>query len=266
MTDPRHKSPGYKRKVAGGLIIAAAAGLTAAAQDLPPLESEAPATEAAPAPAPAPRAPAPLANPSAGTMPYAGEICPPRRPGPIRRWHERCKANCRDKLWGYPEEFQDAPLGAMLEGHLAAQIANGRAARMVLYQYDFIPGTDRLKQRGRIQLAKFIPCLHMYGIIVEPSGSGPALDEARRQTVLRELAGDEFRIAGAQVVVGRPLRRGIEGPEGALVERSLMNQTTIKGGTSVTGGGGGGGSSSSTSSSSGGGSQSTSTSSPSGGR
>ncbi len=216
----------YKKKVAGGLILAAAAGMTAAAQDLPPLESD-PAVEKAATPAA--RAPAPVAQAPTGGVQYADEVCPPRRPGPIRRWHEQCKANCRDKLWGYPEEFNDAPLGAMLNGHLSAQTANGRAARMVLYQYDFIPGTDRLKARGKIQLAKFAPWLNAYGIIVEPSGAGPVLDEARRQTVLRELAGDEFRIPTAQVIVGRPIRRGIEGPEGALVERNLASQTSSRG-------------------------------------
>jgi len=255
MSSSRNESRPSKRKMAGGLILAAAAGLTAAGQDLPPLGAE---TEGATG------ASGPVANQPVLRAQNADEACPPNRPGPIRRWHERQKAICRDKLWGYPEEFQDAPLGAMLEGQLAAQIANGRAARMVLYQYDFVPGTDRLKPRGRIQLAKFIPCLHTYGIIVEPSGSGAVLDEARRQTVLRELASDEFRIPTAQVVVGRPLRRGLEGPEAILVERNLWGLTTARGAS----GGGGSSSSSNSSQSSGGGSQysSSSSSSPGGGR
>lgn len=182
--------------------------------------------------------------------------CPPRPPGPLVRWHRRCKARAQEKYWGYPEEFQDAPLGAMLQAHVDTSIANGQAARMVLRQYDFYPFTNQLKPRGKSQLAKIASWLlaNPSPVFVEPSVDDPGLNEARRRTVARELAVLACPVPGERILVGLPGGGGVSGVESILIDRNRLNQTTTRGA-------GAGGSGDSNGSSNGGGGAGTSSSS-----
>jgi hypothetical protein len=169
--------------------------------------------------------------------------CPPQRqPGPLGRWHRRCRARAQEKYWGYPEEFQDAPLGIMVDEHIAISIANGQAARMVLRQFDFYPSTDRLKPRGKIQLAKIAAWMSnsTFPVFVEPSREAPELDEARRLTIEHELAVCGCLVTGERILVGLPGARGVSGYESILIDRGRGTQTATRGNGA---GGGGGGSS-----------------------
>jgi hypothetical protein len=232
MTDARRNW-----KIAGGMILAAAAGLPALAQDLPsaeydPAESEPAVAEEAPAPSANGLKPLPAQPVQYGQ--YGVQDCPPYREGPIRRWRRRHKAHCQDTLWGYPEEFQDAPLGASVQANIQVQATKGQAARMVLYQYDFVPGSDRLKPRGKLQ-----------AVVVEPSGRGPKLDEARRQAVWHEFTSEQILIPAERVIVARPLGGGLDGPAAALMQNNLDKQTTARGVAGGTAGGSGAGGSAS---------------------
>jgi hypothetical protein len=166
--------------------------------------------------------------------------CRPQRVGAISRWHRRCKARAQQAYWGYPEEFQDAPLGAMVQQHASVCIANGQSARMVLRQFDFVPGTSQLKTRGRNQLAKIADWTRMNPapVYVAPTADDPELNEARRRTVFRELAELGCPISYAQVVIGVPAGSGLSGNEGIMIQRNLNSQTASKG--SLAGGGAGG--------------------------
>jgi hypothetical protein len=142
---------------------------------------------------------------------------------------------CREWMqathWGYPEENQDAPLGAMLNRHVATSIVNGRASRMTLYQYDFLPGSDKLKPRGKAQVAKFAAWLsvHPMMVFIEPSAIAPQLDEARREAVVRELADGPCPIPAELVVVGCRTSRGLEGIEALAIDRNRLSQTSSRG-------------------------------------
>jgi hypothetical protein len=236
----------YKLMLAGGVWLATTVAVPAQAQNDPPVESgqvesgraesEQAASDILPLPtANGPGSPAfgatSSASPAYSEPVYSEADCPPRRMGPVGRWRQRRRARAQDKCWGYPEEFQDAPLGAMLNAHMTAGIASGQAARMVLYQYDFYPESNQLKPRGKAQVAKIASWLSMnpFLIFVEPSGSDAGLDEARRQIVWRELAGGPCPVPLERVVVGTGASNGINGLEALAIDRSRYNQTSARG-------------------------------------
>src|SRR5262249_53338246 len=63
------------------------------------------------------------------------------------RW-QRCKDRLEDCCLGYPSQFAAVPLGFAVDQHMRAQVTNGAAARMTLYDYDFCCGSDKLNYRG----------------------------------------------------------------------------------------------------------------------
>jgi hypothetical protein len=169
------------------------------------------------------------------------EQCRPQRNRPIAQWWERCKAHCRDKAWGYPEEFVPAPLGAAVADNALRQIARAQTTRMVLYQYDFLPMSDQLKPRSRFALAKFGEwASHGAGpVLVEPTPGHPELDEARRLAVWHEMQHGPFAVPPEMIAIGCPEVLGLRGGEALLVDKNLMMQTSSRG-TAMGGGGAGG--------------------------
>ena len=155
--------------------------------------------------------------------------CRPNRGGRLERWRQ----HWRDKLWGYPQEFDDALLGAAVETHAVSQIANGRAARMGLYQYDFIPDSDQLKPRGKatlMRIAEWLPG-NFCPVFVEPTPGNPELDQARRIAVWQELANGLCPIPSERVIIGQPGIRGLMGAEALIVDKNLLMQTSSRGAT-----------------------------------
>jgi hypothetical protein len=159
-----------------------------------------------------------------GNTPYR---CQPRQTGRIGRF----KARCRAKYWGYPEEFCEPPLGAMVNAHQEVQIANGMAARTALYQYDFIPDSGQLNSRGKAQLAK-IACwltIDSFPVFVESTPNNVELDELRRQLVWREISSNFMAIPSEQVVVGRPDTRDLGAIDALLLDRNRLGLTASRG-------------------------------------
>ncbi|HEX8203234.1 MAG TPA: hypothetical protein VF590_22345 [Isosphaeraceae bacterium] len=285
---------------AGGLLIAAAAGGSATAQDVldmpalaPPSAAPAlpalapPATVAAlPPPAamptltPPPPAGVPVAAPVAGEIRIdpapVGMIPPGLGPGPgrigtalpppppgggrhevqppcdgdrqTRRLWRRYR--CQDRFLGYPEEFVAPPLGASLYANNRTQVANAEAARMVLYDYDFVEGSNQLTQRGLDQLNKILARLplNFFPLIIERTPRHPGLDETRRLAVLSHVARSPFPIPSERVIVGAPIATGINGEEAQLIDAVRLGRTAAAGppistgGSFTSSGAGGGGS------------------------
>lgn len=230
---------GFKQcgTVGGGILLAATAGLIAMAEDASlqgpdPAAVEQPLFIAPPPPAPA-AATAESGTFSQNTPMYCPQ-CQPCQPGHFARFKERCRA----KYWGYPEKFCEPPLGTMLMGHNMTQVANGQAARMALYQYDFVPGSDQLNARGKAQLAKIAQWLptNAFPVFVEPTPARPKLDEARRQVVWHEIASQHFSIPSERVLVGRPNVRGLDASDALAIDRNRTGLTTSRGSASSSGG------------------------------
>ncbi len=105
-----------------------------------------------------------------------------------RSWFWR---RSQGKILGYPEQFCARPLGASVYDQYRTMVANGAAARLTLFDCDFVPGTGQLTPRGRIQLAKLSEQLAAspFPLIIESTPTAPSLANVRRFNVLAELAG-----------------------------------------------------------------------------
>jgi hypothetical protein len=141
-------------------------------------------------------------------------------------WHKnQCKRHLQECALGYPEEFNEWPLGSSLYAHGRTQVANGNAARMVFYHYDFVEGTAQLNVRGRDKLAKMVPMLPatFNPVVVERTPTTPGLDEQRRTGLLAELSGNRFSIPPERVVIGPPVSPGLTGFEAIFVYGNQIN-------------------------------------------
>ena len=245
--------------ICGSLLVGAATGLTALSEDSVVLRRGTPIVEHTevdipPAPVGDPRAvpfdddrrPVVTKFDSVTPIPYSVQECPPSQPRP-QGLFSRFKRHCQAKYWGYPEEFYGPSLGAMVNGNQMTQIAKGQAARMALYQYDFLPDSDQLNVRGKAELCKIAQWLpaNNFPLFVESTPGNLELDELRRQTVLNEIGSICFTIPPERVIVGRPNIRGLNAAESLLIDRNRLTLT----GRGASGGGGGTSGTSTTSSS-----------------
>jgi hypothetical protein len=130
------------------------------------------------------------------------------------------------KMLGYPEDFAPRPLGASIYDHGRTMVANGDVARLALFQYDFVQGTEQLNPRGREQLAKHAARLAEgpYPLFIEPTAD-PKLAQGRRLAVLNATASWPFPIAPERVVVGRPSSTGLSGIEAQIIGANAMDRT-----------------------------------------
>lgn len=122
------------------------------------------------------------------------------------------------------------PFGQCVAMSMEAQIANGVAARMTLYDYDFERGTDKLNYRGRDrlrQIAALTSC-NVYPVMVERLPYRPELADARRMTVLNELLA-MASVPAERVVVGAPLAVPMRGNQGEIIYQNMISSTQTYG-------------------------------------
>ena len=234
------------RVICGSLIVSAVTGLIAFSEDsvvprrgtsivgqtevdIPP----APGSDPMAVPFDDNRGPIITQSNTVSPIQYSVQDCPPSQPG----FFARFKRHCQAKYWGYPEEFYGPPLGAMVNGNQMTQIAKGQAARMALYQYDFLSDSDQLNPRGKAELCKIAQWLpaNNFPVFVESTPGNPELDELRRQTVWNELNSICFATPSERVIVGRPNGRGLSAAESLLIDRNRLSLT----GRGASGGAGG---------------------------
>ena len=98
-------------------------------------------------------------------------------------------------------------------------VANGAAARLTLFDCDFVPGTGQLTPRGRIQLAKLSEQLAAspFPLIIESTPTAPSLANVRRFNVLAELAGGPCPVPSDRVLVGVPRPVGLSGVDAQII-------------------------------------------------
>jgi hypothetical protein len=135
------------------------------------------------------------------------------------------------KFFGYPEEYAPRPLGAALYDQNRMMVANGAAAKLVLFEYDFEPGESRLTSRGRDQLARLTAQLAAspYPLIIERTPNDPPLADARRAAVLAELAAGPLPIPADRVLVGMPIPRGMSGNDADIINSNALQRTRLYG-------------------------------------
>ncbi|WP_435011132.1 hypothetical protein P12x_002430 [Tundrisphaera lichenicola] len=233
-----------RRRWFAGLILGLGPAAPAHSQDLPPglpplpegmISEPRPASESSPILRP---------NPHVVQVPPGG-FQPTWFPGPIdpialerhqpkhvdfkrRSW---CWRRLQGKWFGYPENFEPRPLGASLYDNGLAMVANGAAARMVLYRFDFLPNSAELSPRGLDQLAKIAPQLAAspFPLIVERTPDQPALAEARRMAIVARLAIAPTPISADRIFVGVPLPVGLSGPDSQVIAGNSLGRTQAYG-------------------------------------
>ena len=234
----------FARTVAAGMLLAAGAGMPTAAQEFPgipaPILTDSPiAPEAGAHPA--------FGHEAAGPVPVE-DGGPGHRHGLLARWkdhHRRTKLHLQESALGFPVEFHEPSLGHFVYAHGRTQVANADAAQMVLYDYDFIPGTDQLSVRGHDRLARIASQMPatFFPLVIEWTPRLPGLDLLRRQSVLASLAAGPFPVPAERVVIGPAMARDLSGTDAELINQNLMIQTMTNGTLGGVGGGAIGGTS-----------------------
>jgi hypothetical protein len=140
-----------------------------------------------------------------------------------------CKRKLQEKFLGFPEEFERPALGAAVYTANNIQVNNGMAARLTLYQYDFVEGSNQLSPRGRDQLAKIAALLPLSfsPVVIERTLDEPGLADARRAAVLAELGRGLFPVPAERVVVAAPAALGLRGIEADLTAQALLMRTSV---------------------------------------
>ena len=140
----------FSRPIVAGFVLGSSLVANATAEDLPDPLPVLPRSAIRAEPMPGHVMPAsPLIHvPPGGPEPFwapvpldsvaAARHGPKHKAAKARSWRRR---KLQAKMFGYPEEFQPRPLGSALYDHGRTMVANGAAARLVLYRYDFVPGT-----------------------------------------------------------------------------------------------------------------------------
>lgn len=146
-----------------------------------------------------------------------------------RRWSTRCREKC--EACEAAREGTVTPLGETVYAPVHVQIDNGVTARMVLYNCDFVEGSERLSVHGRDELARVATWAlhHPCPIIVERTPYCPGLDEARRKAVVQELARSSLPINAERVIVAPAVANGLSGSDAEIMFRR-MNSHTQSGG------------------------------------
>ena len=110
----------------------------------------------------------------------------------------------------------------------AIQIANGEAARMVLYHFDFAPGQPELTARGTRQLSKFADMLQQtpHTLILQPSREQTGLDELRRDHVLNALAMMDVHVPAERMIIRIPQTRGLDGIDAEAIQLKQLGLTS----------------------------------------
>ena len=232
----------WKRTVAAGLFLVGP-GEVLFAQAPPPVFS--------PSPGPPLTLPAPVVT---GYPTQFGPAAAPVAVGPaqpcVRKrpsFWARCKYTLEDSFLGRPEEFDAPPFGMSVSMHYETHVANGVAARMTLYDYDFLRGGDQLNVRGKDRVRQLAALMEInpFPVVVERMPYAPGLAEARRQAVLAELAAVMPRVPAERVVIGPPIAVPLQGVEAELIYQNLLLQTGTAGALPGTGAGPGSGTSNS---------------------
>jgi len=184
---------------------------------------------------PGPPGSGPMMNPDANSV--VPSLSTPTRPGLFgwRRRHAEWKSHLQEKALGYPEEFNEWPLGWALYSHGRTEVANGAAAGLVLNHYDFIGETTEMNYRGQDKLAAIAAKLPtcFAPLIIERTPWAPEIAEARRLAIVNKLAEGPFPVPAERVVVEPAVARGISGIEAFIVNTNRINSLQERGSASV---------------------------------
>lgn len=139
----------------------------------------------------------------------------------------RGRVCCSRRAWWGCGCTTGRPFGTAVQAHVATQVLNGFAARMVLYHYDFLDpaagDTSQLSLSGQRRLQEIIrisPPSNPFPIVVESTLGNARLDAARQAHVIEMLARSNVSLA---VIVGIP-PTGRRADEALKIHENLLRQ------------------------------------------
>lgn len=123
----------------------------------------------------------------------------------------------KHKSYAGPAADRPFPLGQVSDSHWETQQTNGEAADFIFYDHEFRGSTAQLAPGGKKHLEQVALRLeHVpFSIVIEesPHNGRPELDQARRRTVVEQLARLGVVNAEERVVVANAFAEGITGIE-----------------------------------------------------
>ncbi len=132
---------------------------------------------------------------------------------------------------GFPERLNPPELGSVVQRFQMLQIAHGQAARMALYQYDFLANSDQLNASGHRQLS-WIAHRAIYNdfpIYIEPVRDCPGLTALRHQAVWHHLSLAHGEFPVERIVIGSPRSRGLDAMDSISIDRNRQEMTNSRG-------------------------------------
>jgi hypothetical protein len=129
---------------------------------------------------------------------------PCERGGPIHRLFHHSAHTVQDKFIGYPDAFNEPPLGFYVTEQMTLQVAKADPHRFMLYRTDFLPGTNVLSPIGasRFNIMLKRVCAYPGPVTIEWTPDQPTVAEARRQAVLGMLQQSGQPVVAERVVIG----------------------------------------------------------------
>jgi hypothetical protein len=161
------------------------------------------------------------------TSPQAPCAASPQAPCTATGAHPTHQHSCV----AYRTDYQSPPLGSMMYQAFQIQVDNGIAARMILRDYDFVCGREKLNSRGGDYLRQIVHFWKScsYPLTIERTPYAPGLAQARRLAVLSQLAEEGISIPPELVVVGGPLTLPLRGLEAEIIYQNLLQQSQNRG-------------------------------------
>jgi hypothetical protein len=202
--------------------------------------------ETPPPPLPPPAEPLAPAAPTVDESPAATDACQEHcgENETCRGWRQhlrRWKLKMQASHWGFPEYFNEPPLGASVDAARDAQIAQGVRDQLFLHHVDFYPDNtaraDRLTPYGELRLHEVVRKAIDHGLPlrIETVVGRADLDQARRVSVIEYCRAKGLDIPAEMIVVDVQ-QRGVSAKEAADIYYNQLQQTKNGGVQSTTSG------------------------------
>jgi hypothetical protein len=173
------------------------------------------------------------------TKAVPGAQCAENGAGRLSSWLDRKRAELRDNVTGYPQEFLRPPLGMATQGILAQQRLQVQSSRTTLYRCDFIQGSADLNTSGWARLVRISRQLQRTSgpLLIETSEKGTVLDEARKVEVLEALGSLQHPLPPELVQIIGGSEHGLDSDSGLLINQNRLQQTRSQGSSGGASGG-----------------------------
>jgi hypothetical protein len=149
------------------------------------------------------------------------------RRGSIHRLFHHSAHTLQDKFIGYPETFQEPPLGAYINEQFATQISKADVHRFTLYRTDFLPGTNEFSPIGASRFNIMLTRIPSWPgrITIEWTPDQPGVDRSRQAAVLVALQRVGRPVVAERVTIGPSPYPGMMGIEATNNYTNTINRT-----------------------------------------